>query len=328
MFYRHSARLTLSTIARCAVATLALAPAAFGQGAKAKKPATPAPNAQAAPQRSTTLERIRTTGTLKLAYRADAEPFSFHDGSGKPTGYSVDLCQSIAESVKTDLNLPALKIEWVPVTAENRFSVVQQGQADLLCGAATVTLDRRKEVDFSVPIFPGGAGVLVRSDAPRQLRNILEGKAQSYQPIWRAVALNVLREQSFATISGTTADDWLNKRGNELQVQFHAVPVANYSAGAEAVLTAKASAFFGERAALLDAAEHVSRGRLTVIDRQLTYEPLALVMARGEDDFRLLVDRSLSRFYASPAFPTTYGKWFGKPDDVAKNFFRWNALPE
>ena len=105
-------------------------------------------------------------------------------------------------------------------------------------------------------------------------------------------------------------------------------PVQNYDAGVQAVSGSKASAFFAERAALLDAAKRQSNERLTVIDRQFTYEPLALAVARGDDDFRLLVDRSLSRFFASPAFPTTYTKWFGKADDTAKNFFRWNALPE
>jgi len=53
-----------------------------------------------------------------------------------------------------------------------------------------------------------------------------------------------------------------------------------------------------------------------------------LAIARGDDDFRLLVDRSLSRFYNAPGFGSSYTKWFGKPDETAKNFFRWNALPE
>jgi ABC-type amino acid transport substrate-binding protein len=105
--------------------------------------------------------------------------------------------------------------------------------------------------------------------------------------------------------------------------------VQNYDAGVQAVLGSKASAFFAERAALLDVAKrHASGVRLTVIDRQFTYEPLALALARGDDDFRLLLDRSLSRFFTSSAFPSTYTKWFGKADDTAKNFFRWNALPE
>ena len=314
-------------IATGAIALLTLAPAAFGQGAK--KAPKPAPNAPAASAATGTLDRIRKTQTLNVGYRTDARPFSYKDESGKPTGYTVELCQSVVESVKSELSLPALKVDWVPVTAENRFDAIQQGQVDVLCGSATETLERRKQVAFSIPIFPGGVGAIVRSDSPKQLRNILSGQAQEYRPTWRAVALNVLREQTFAAVGGTTAEQWLNQKGKELQVEWRLTPAPSYDAGVDAVAQSKASAFFGERAALLNAAQrHPSAKQLTVVDRQFTFEPLALAMARGDDDFRLLVDRSLTRFFASPGFGAMYSRWFGKPDETAKNFFRWNALPE
>ena len=316
-----------SRIVTGAIALLALAPAVIAQGAK--KAPKPVPNAPAASAATGTLDRIKKTQTLNVGYRTDARPFSYKDESGKPTGYTVELCQSVVESVKTDLNLPALKVTWVPVTADNRFDAIQQGQVDVLCGSATATLERRKQVAFSIPIFPGGVGAIIRSDSPKQLRNILSGQAQSYQPTWRAVALNVLREQNFAAVGGTTAEHWLNQKGKELQVEWRLTPVATYDAGVDAVASSKAGAFFGERAALLNAVQrHPSASRLTVVDRQFTFEPLALAMARGDDDFRLLVDRSLSQFFASPGFGAMYARWFGKPDETAKNFFRWNALSE
>ena len=113
-----------------------------------------------------------------------------------------------------------LKVEWVPITVENQLQAVEQHEVDALCAAVTVTLKRRELVDFSLPIFPGGVGVVVRSDSPKRLRNILNGEAQQYTPTWRAVALNILREQVFATVPGTTAEQWIKDRGDELKVQF------------------------------------------------------------------------------------------------------------
>jgi ABC-type amino acid transport substrate-binding protein len=55
---------------------------------------------------------------------------------------------------------------------------------------------------------------------------------------------------------------------------------------------------------------------------------LALALTRGDEDFRLLVDRSLSKLYASTAFVGIYKKWFGEPDEPTATFFRWNILPE
>jgi putrescine:ornithine antiporter len=303
-----------------AIALLALAPAAFGQAAKK----TPAPAAKAAG----TLERIKTSGALKLGYRTDARPFSFQD-AGKPAGYSVDLCRALGASVKSQLGLADLKVEWVPITVDNQLQAVQQHEVDALCAAVTVTLKRREQVDFSLPIFPGGVGVVVRSDSPKRLRNILNGEAVQYTPTWKAIGLNILREQVFATVPGTTAEQLIKERGEELDVQFRVNPVSGYEAGIQAVLDRKASAFFAERAILLDAVmNHKSADDLMVLDRQFTYERLALPIQRGDDDFRLLVDRTLSKEFESAGYEGTYAKWFGEPDEKAEIFFRWNALPE
>jgi ABC-type amino acid transport substrate-binding protein len=300
-----------------------MAPAAFGQAGK--KPAAPAASPPAG-----TLDRIRTTGTLKLGFRTDARPLSFQDQAGKAAGYSVEVCQVVAEAVKSELSLPALKVDWVPVTVDSRLSAVKEGQVDLLCGAATVTLERRKNAAFSIPIFPGGVAALVRSDAPPRLKNILEGKAQTYTPVWRAVALNVLREQVFVTVAGTTAEQAVQRRAKELQVDSRMLPpVQGYDEGVQAVVGRKANAFFAERALLIDAVRRNSSAKhLTILDRQFTNEPLALALARGDENFRLLVDRSLSKLYTSEGFWSTYKKWFGEPNESTITFFRWNTLPE
>jgi putrescine:ornithine antiporter len=143
-----------------AVALLALfimVPAALSQGARK----TPVP----ASQETGTLNRIRSTGALRLGYRTDARPFSFRDESGKAAGYSVDLCQVIVDRIKVQQAQATLKVEWVPVATTDRFQALQQGQIDLLCGADSETLKRREEVSFSIPIFPGGIGALLRTDA-------------------------------------------------------------------------------------------------------------------------------------------------------------------
>ena len=41
------------------------------------------------------LKKIHETKTISVAYRTDAQPFSFEDADKKATGYTVDLCRSI-----------------------------------------------------------------------------------------------------------------------------------------------------------------------------------------------------------------------------------------
>jgi putrescine:ornithine antiporter len=305
---------TAAKVAALVIALLAVASPSDAQRA----PAAPA----------TTLERIKAAGQVRLGYRTDARPFSYRDESGNAAGYSVTLCLEVVDAIKAEAGLPALKVEWVPVTLADRFSAVQQGQIDLLCGADAETLARRADVAFSIPIFPGGIGALLRADAPARLKEILSGQA-STRPNWRAQAGQLLQVQTFAVIAGTTAEPWLAGKQKEFRLTSKVTPVKSYDAGVQQVMDRKANVFFGDRAILLDAAaRHVPAGKLIVLDRYFTYESVALAMARGDEGFRLLVDRSLSRFYASGKLPGLYVKWFGEPGENALTFFRWNALPE
>lgn len=307
---------------RAPLAALALALFAAIPVAQAQKPAAkPAPA-------TTTLDRIKQSGHIKLGYRSDAAPFSYQGESGKASGYSVALCQNVADAVKTELGLSALSVDWVPVTLDDRFAAVQKGDVDLLCGADTRTLGRMKEVAFSIPIFPGGIGALVRTDAASRLKEILSGAPHS-KPNWRAEAGQLLQTQNFAVVPGTTSETWLTGKLKEFQLTAKVTPVDKYDAGVAAVLDRKANVFFADRAILLDATQRNSAGKdLLVVNRYFTYEPVALAFARGDADFRLVVDRTLSRLYASPDFKTLYGASFGTLDENALAFFRWNILPE
>ena len=297
----------------CAVALVSMAP-------------IPVPAAAA---EDSTIARIRNTGRLTFGYRADARPFSYTDDSGAAAGYSVALCQAVANEIKRDLQMPALKVEWKPVAFEQRFRSLRLGEIDLMCGADTVTLGRRTEADFSIPIFPGGIGALLRSDTSARLRDVLSGRGQSFHPVWRASATQILQARDFSAVAGTTAETWLGRRLNDLDVHAGVALVESYKAGVQRVVQRRSDVLFGDRAILLDLAKrHADAGQLVVLDRLFTYESAALALAPGNDDFRLLVDRALSRLYRSTDFGVLYAKYFGEPDDSALTFFRWNALPE
>ena len=51
-------------------------------------------------------------------------------------------------------------------------------------------------------------------------------------------------------------------------------------------------------------------------------------LQHDDDEFRTLVDRALSKAYASADFAALYSKWCGEFDERARTFFAWNTLPE
>ena len=142
---------------------------------------------------------------------------------------------------------------------------------DLLCAEATATLGRRREVAFSIPIFPSGIGALLHADASSRLRDALQGRPVPTSPQWRASLSHVLERRVFSAISGTTAEAWLTERKATLKVGAEVVPVDSYEAGVQRVLNRESDAFFADRPILLDAAKRSpSAEDLVVLDRHFT----------------------------------------------------------
>lgn len=273
------------------------------------------------------LDRVKTAGKLVLGYREDAAPFAYKNEQGQAAGYTVEICQALAEDLKTGLGLADLPIDWVPVTIDDRFQAVASGKVDLVCGASSVTLSRRKEVSFSLPVFIGGTGILLRTDAPVQLRKVLNGEPTG--PVWRGSPALLLEKKTFAVVKDTTSADLLKNRLRRLQITANITEVESYEAGLAAVLDRSADVLVGDRPILVEAAQKSPQaGDLAVIDRTFSNEPIALPLDRNDEDFRLAVDTALSKLYRSDRFQEIYSKWFGAPSEETLDLFRAAALPD
>ena len=273
-----------------------------------------------------TLLRIKQAGNIRLGYLNNARPYAFQDPAGQVTGYTVALCQKIAQQIKSETGLATLKVQWIPLSPGEDARALGERRVDLVCGALD-TLANRQSMSFSIPVYPGGIGALLRTDAPAGLREILSGKPPSH-PMWRASPAELLTRQTVSVVTDSPAQRWLAGKLNDLSISATVVPVASLQAGVEKVIDRHTNVFFADRA-LLSAAAHDSPAAndLIVLDRRFTRVSVAIGMSR-DDDLRLLVDRTLSRLYGSPEFAAVYEKWFGKLDADSSTFFRWAALPE
>ena len=269
-------------------------------------------------------------GTIKLGYRPDARPFSFGAEGEQPAGYAVALCTLVADQIKTALGRSDLALEWVPLEPGDWLRPVEDGAVDLVCSATPETLSARERVSFSIPIFPSGTGALLSANAPLALREILEHGQPTSRPIWRgSPARTVLERTTFSAITGTTSEAWLKERIATFQLDATVALVQTAEEGVQSILDGTSNVVFGDFPVLLDAAARSeASGNLVVLDRHFTYEPLALAMRRGDEEFRLAVDRALSGLYRSEDFRGFFMEWFGPPDETIVTFFRQTALPE
>jgi ABC-type amino acid transport substrate-binding protein len=283
--------------------------------------AAPAPPAAAG-----VLDKLRADAPLQLGYRIDARPFSYQDESGRPAGYSVALCERLLDALKAEPGLAAVTANWVPIPAGERFNVLERGQIHVFCGADSITDERKNQVAFSIPIFPGGIGALVRSDASSRLREVLLTGGKETSQATRDAAVQTLLLRAFTAVTKTTSEAWLRSRIKDFGVSAFVLPVETFDAGVGQLLDNKTDAFFAERAMLLETVRRHAPGRqLAVIDRFFTQESLALSLPRGDDAWRQFADRTLGKVYSSGDVHELHAKWFGPPDDLTREFFRANT---
>jgi ABC-type amino acid transport substrate-binding protein len=239
-----------------------------------------------------TIDRIRQDKVIRIAYRTDAAPFSYKDRLGEPAGFMVDLCRAVAKNLTQQLSLPSLSVSYVTVTAVDRFEAIQQNKADLLCESTSTTLSRRAVVDFSIATFVDGASLMIGLDGPDNLQ--------------------ALAGRKIGVLAGTTTEEGLHSLGSA-GIMADITPVKTHAEGLAMLDDGKISAYFADRSILLFLIrDSKAPEKLKLADVYLTVEPYALALPRGDNDFRLEVDRALSHIYRSaeigPILVHTFGE--------------------
>lgn len=268
----------------------------------------------AAAQGTSRLERIKAARAITVAFAEDAAPFSFRGEDGQPAGYSVELCQRAIAAIKAQLKLDKLDITWVGASTPERLKLVAAGKADLECGITTHTLRRQEQVEFSLPVFVDGGGVLVAKGSP-------------------IIGLPGLDGRKVAVVRGTTTgahlEEALKKRSATAQIVL-----AEDRKNAMAMLDrGEVDAYAGDRGVLIGQAmtTKTRTPEWTLLDLQFSYEPYAFAMPRGDPALRLAVNRALAGIYRSRQVEDVYGRWlgrFGPPPPLVQAMFLLNQIPE
>lgn len=109
---------------------------------------------------SNTLQSVRDRGYLICGVSEGLVGFSARDDNGAWTGFDVDFCRAIAAAIFSDPN----KVEYIPLSATERFDALKSGKIDLLSRNTSWTLERDVVLglDFPGVIYYDGQGFLTR----------------------------------------------------------------------------------------------------------------------------------------------------------------------
>jgi ABC-type amino acid transport substrate-binding protein len=259
-----------------------------------------------------TLDDIRKSGTIRIAHPENVPPFSFME-NGEPTGYSINICRQIVGHIAQRLGRDDIRIRWRGAGTAEALRLVADGVVDMDCGITSITLSRQQRVDFSNEIYVNTGDLLV-----------LAGSA-----IKRLADLN---GKQIAVIRGTTTAVRLEEA---LVNQGHSATLSQVMSMQDCVLavaTGKVDACAGDRSVLLgQVAAAKEPSRYALLGAVYSIEPYALVLPRGDPDFRLAVNRALSDIYHTSPLQQLYGRWFGSdagPSLTLRMIYILNSYPD
>lgn len=268
--------------------------------------------ALARPTAASTLEKARKSGTFTIGFRLDARPFSFLDADGKAAGYAVDICRRIAVALRGNLGLADMNVEYVPVKAANRIEMLESDEIDIECGSSTRTLRRQERVDFTLLTFVTGAEMLVR---------VGSGIGD----------LPDLAGRKVGVLEGTTTERGLRNALEERFIDAQVLTVERHDYGLASLEAGDIDAYFADRILLLGlAGRAMDPSKLQLSGRLYSIEPYALMVRRGDDDLRLIADRTIASLYRSGQIKGIAGKGFGgaKAGNLLKALYLLQAIPE
>jgi ABC-type amino acid transport substrate-binding protein len=263
-----------------------------------------------------TLDRIVKTGEFRIGYVPDAPPLSFEDKDGNAVGYSIDLCRHIASTIRNELGIQQINIFFTPlVSMEQRLSAVENGEIDIECGATTVTLSRRERVDFTLMTFITGSAVLSRKTDPINNIDDLAG-----------VKIAVLR--------GTTTEDVMRNviELNEFKASLKLID--SHAEGMDLLNAGKVDGYASDRAMLIGQVfrDQNAKNQYALTRTAFSFEPYAMMVPRGDTEFRLIADKALASLYRTARIRRVYHNWFGRYGEplssIVEAMYQFQAVGE
>ena len=210
-----------------------------------------------------TLENIQSRGELICGVSGNIAGFSAPDDSGKMQGIDADVCYAIAAAVLGD----ASKVQFVPLSAKERFTALSSGEVDVLSNNTTHTLTRDATLglNFTYYNFIDGQGFMVKKSLDVKSAKELDGARICVQ-------------------GGTTTElnmaDYFRQNGMKFTPKGYDTSVQmreSFAGGACDAITSDKSQLAAIRSELKDPASVI------ILPETISKEPLGPVVRQGDD---------------------------------------------
>ncbi len=236
-----------------------------------------------------TLAKAQASGTITVGVRESSAPLSYLLGSSKYVGYHVELCERVLASL-----LPKVRVQYQPVTSQNRIPLVQNGTVDIECGSTTNNATRKQQVAFAVTTYITEARLAVKAGSSIERVEHLRGKM-------------------VATTTGTTLVQRLRKLERQ-GLTFNVVLGKDHADSFLLLESGRAEAFAMDDNTLAgNIANAKNPTDYKIVGEPLGVEPIAIMMRKDDPKLKAAVDGEIRKLMGNGELEKLYAKWFMQP---------------
>ncbi|WP_431128771.1 transporter substrate-binding domain-containing protein [Variovorax paradoxus] len=231
-----------------------------------------------------TLDEIVASKKLVIGVNPTLPPLGIFNDKNEIDGFDVDVARKLGE-------LLGVKTEIVQVGSPDRIPFVSSGKIDAVLGAMTITAERQKVIDFTVPLHTEVLGVLTT-------------KAKPYKD-WMELNDPAVR---LVEVRGATPVKLVQEKLPKAQLLL----LDNYPDAVRAIAQGRADAMID----VMDfMTEHTAKHKIDwrIVDAPIEVYFCAIGVQKGNDALREKLSAAVKEMHKSGYVDERWKKWFGAP---------------
>lgn len=250
-------------------------------GCAAPKAAEPAAEVKAV----TLLDEIKKNGVIRVGTEGTYAPFTFHDETGKLTGFDVELAEEVAKRL-------GVKAEFIETKWDGIFAGIDAKRFDVIANQVTIRPDRVEKYDFSTPYIQARAVLIVN---------------QSNTDI-----------KTFADLKGKKAGQTLTSNLAEIAKTNGAeiVQVEGFNQAIDLLSSNRIDATINDSLSFLDFKKQQPDSPIKVVAEADTSDQAGFLFNKGNPELVAAVNGILEEIKTDGTYLKISQKWFG--EDVSK----------
>ncbi|WP_414695139.1 amino acid ABC transporter substrate-binding protein [Paraburkholderia sp.] len=233
------------------------------------------------------LTQIKSAGVFRVGTEGTYAPFTYHDESGKLTGFDVDIASAIAQRL-------GVKPNFVEGKWDGLIAGLDADRYDAVINEVSITDARKAKYDFSTPYIATHAVLIVRSDNTTI--------------------------HSFDDLKGKKSANTLTSNFGKLAASHGAevVPVQGFNESIDLLTSGRVDATINDSLSYLDFTKHKPDAKLKIAatDTSSESDQSGVLIRKGNPELRAAIDKALADIKADGTYAKISKKYFGK--DVSK----------